>query len=252
MNFVLSIKDFYTVVLIDVICNTKICITLHSTERVMASQALFSHVVSSCLPEAVPTHLDRINEFGLGKVLIFSRRPRRFIPWSKKDLKFTGWSLSSLLQEADANEMKIATASSFLFDTSKTTNTVSVSVNLDTDPTLREALAKTDSKLLSGGTKQVDISADLGKMSHISTDLCYSVTTKKLHIKMDHPVIQEALTTGGTLFVISTIYEAERCSIKVSSGDSGTSSEGKGIGTVVISYTCTWSRLNMGGGHCPG
>ena len=192
----------------------------------MASQALFSHVVSSCLSEAVPTQLDRINEFSLGKVLIFSQRPRRFIPWSKKDLKFTGWSLSSLLQEADAKEMKIATASSFLFDTSKKTNTASVTIKLDADPTLREALVKTDSKLLTSETKQLDVSADFGKMTHISTDLIYSVATKKLHVKTDHPIIQEALATGGSLFVISTIYEAERCNVKVSSV--GSSSEGKG------------------------
>ena len=32
---------------------------------------------------------------------------------------------------------------------------------------------------------------------------------------MDHPVIREARKNGNTIFVIATLYEAERCNIQV-------------------------------------
>ena len=35
-------------------------------------------------------------------------------------------------------------------------------------------------------------------------------------VNMDHPVIREACKNGNTIFVISTLYQAERCNIAVS------------------------------------
>lgn len=200
---------------------------IFNTGAVMACQALFNRVVSSCLPEAVPIQLDQVDKFDIGKVLILSCKPRRFSPRYKKDLKLTGCSLSSLLKEPDAKEMNISTGCRFLFDESK--GCINLTVSLAKDPELQKMLGELVPTVSSEGTKQVTVHCDFCRVSHVSTDLLHSVTTKKIHVQMDHPVIQEAVANGRTLFVVTTIFNAEKCKIMLSTDSASTSSEGNGF-----------------------
>ncbi len=179
----------------------------------MASQTLFGRAVGYHLPTAIPTTLERIDEFCLGKVLLHHKRPHKFMPWRKHDLDFTGYSLSTLLSEDE--HLKFATASNFLFDVKKGVSTVDVQLGLDAE--LKEALVKFDMRFQSGDQKKLNITADFGRITHVTTDLFPVLSARKIKVNRDHPIVQEAMEKGGALFIISTVYEAERCCIQFNS-----------------------------------
>ena len=184
------------------------------------AQTLFNRTVGFHLPSAIPTHLERIDEFALGKVLIYTKKPKRFTPWRKHELSFTGWSISSLLSQPEDQKLKIATASSFLFDLGKGSSSATVQVNVDADLNLHDALVSLDAKLKVGEQKKLNITSDLGKVTHVSTDLLNSFVGGKLRVNTDHPIVREAMDKGGAMFVITSMYTAEHCNIQVSISDS--------------------------------
>jgi hypothetical protein len=219
----------------------------------MAAQTLFNRTVGFHLPSAIPTQLERIDEFGIGKVLIYSKKPKRFTPWRKHELSFTGWSISSLLStQAEDPPLKIATASSFMFDLGKGSSSATVQVNLDAELNLREALVNLDAKLNVDEQKKLSITADFGKVTHVSTDLLTSCSSKKLQVNTDHPIVQEAMEKGGAMFVITSMYTAERCNVQVNiSGNkdetlgAGVKPGGGGNETVKDSDTTTHGKLSI-------
>lgn len=179
----------------------------------MAAQTLFNRAVGYHLPTAIPTTLERIDEFSLGKVLLFHKRPHKFMPWRKHELDFTGYSLSSLL--AEGQNLQFSTASNFLFDVEKGVSTVDVQLGLDAE--LKEALVKFDMRFQTSDQKKLNITADFGRITHVSTDLFPMMSARKVKVNTEHPVVREAIEKGGALFIISTIYEAERCCIQFGS-----------------------------------
>ena len=196
------------------------------------AQALFNRTIGFHLPSAIPTQLERIDEFSIGKVLVYTKKPKRFTPWRKQELSFTGWSISSLLSAPEDQRLKIATASSFLFDLGKGSSSAAVHVNLDAELNLHEALVNLDANLKIDDQKKLMISADLGKVTHVATDLLTSCSASKLQVNMDHPIVQEAMNKGEAMFVITSMYTAERCNIQVTISDSETETVG---GKVVAS-----------------
>ena len=219
----------------------------------MAAQTLFNRTVGFHLPSAIPTQLERIDEFGIGKVLIYSKKPKRFTPWRKHELSFTGWSISSLLNtQAEDPPLKIATASSFMFDLGKGSSSATVQVNLDAELNLREALVNLNAKLNVDEQKKLNITADFGKVTHVSTDLLTSCSSKKLHVNTEHPIVQEAMEKGGAMFVITSMYTAERCNVQVNiSGcmdetlGAGVKPGGEGNEAVKDSDTTTHGKLSI-------
>ena len=182
----------------------------------MAAQTLFNRTVGFHLPYAIPVQLERIDEFSIGKVLIHTKKPKRFAPWRKHELSFTGWSISSLLSsQPEDSPLKIATASSFMFDLGKGSSSAAVNVNLDAELNLRDALVNLNAKLKVDEQKTLTITSDFGKVTHVSTDLLTSCSSKKLNVDMEHPIVQEAMEKGGAMFVITSMYTAERCNIQV-------------------------------------
>ena len=217
----------------------------------MAAQTLFGRTIGFHLPSAIPTQLERIDEFSIGKVLIYTKKPKRFTPWRKHELSFTGWSMSSLLSPSEDQQLKIATASSFMFDLAKGSSSATVQVNLDAELNLREALVSLDAKLKVDDSKKLSIAADLGKVTHVSTDLLSSCSSRKLRVNTDHPIVQEAIEKGGAMFVITSMYTSERCNIQVSISDNmdetvgtgTTSKKGGGDETVKDSHTTTHGKI---------
>lgn len=183
------------------------------------AQTLFNRTIGFHLPSAIPTQLERIDEFAIGKVLIYTKKPKRFTPWRKQELSFTGWSLSNLLSPPEDQRLKIATASSFLFDLGKGSSSATVQVNMDTELNLHEALVSLGAKLKVDEMKKLSITTDLGKVTHVSTDLLSSCSAKGLHVNTEHPIVQEAMEKGDAMFVITSMYMAERCNIQVSIAD---------------------------------
>ena len=189
----------------------------------MAEQTLFSRAVAQQLPEAIPTLLDRIHDFSIGKVLTYGKKPRKLMPWRKHSLNFTGWSLSSLL--AEGQDLRFVMATSHIIDAGKGIKDVDVQLCLDGE--LKEALIKLDSRLQSEKDKKMCVVADFGRITHVSTDLFPVLNSRTYKVNMDHPVVKEAVGNGSALFVITAIYEAEHCNMQLN-----TTATPSGSGTV--------------------
>ena len=177
---------------------------------IMAAQTLFNRIVTDYLPSAIPTNLERRDEYAIGKVLIYASKPRKLLPWRKHDLKFTGWTFSSLL--AAGQTVKFLTTISPLREARK--GAIHFDVRLDYE--LREALFQLDKKTETKDDKNVCVTADMGKISYLCTDLFAALTSRPCKVNMEHPVVKEAVEKGGALFVIGSVYEAERSVIYVS------------------------------------
>ena len=91
-------------------------------------QSLFSRAVGANLPSAIPATLERIDQFAIGKVLTYQKKPRKLLPWRRHELNFTGRSITDLLAEGQLQELKFATSSDFLFDAGKGTDKIGVEV----------------------------------------------------------------------------------------------------------------------------
>ena len=95
----------------------------------MALQSLYARAVGGNLPTAIPTTLERIDQFAIGKVLTYQKKPRKLLPWRRHELNFTGRSITDLLAEGQLQELNFATSSDFLFDAGKGTDKISVEVS---------------------------------------------------------------------------------------------------------------------------
>lgn len=180
-------------------------------------QVVFGKAVKSFLPSAIPTHLEKIDEYAVGKVLIYSKRPRRLIPMRKHELDFTGWSLQSLLAENEV--LTVTTARSYLFDTGKDVASKSFNIDIGGDLDLAKALTELvsgsgDVKFDAGEKATLKVTTDFGKITHISTDLVNSAISKEIHVQPNHPIVKKAVENGGVMFIISNIYEGERCNVQ--------------------------------------
>ncbi len=186
------------------------------------AQTLFSRVVSIKLPLAVPTQLSHIDDFEIGKVLILSKRPRRFRPQKNEDLQYTGVSISSLLEESCVKDFEIMSSASVEFITSKEDP-----LNLNFDLSSKSALTKALTKLQLNikEAKHATLTADFGQVKCLEANVLYSCSTKELRVKLEDPTIKKAMATSDSLFVITSIYRGERCHLKVSLG--GSQKEGK-------------------------
>lgn len=209
------------------------------------TQAVFGKAVKRILPSAIPTHLEKIDEYEVGKVLIYSKKPRKLIPMRKHELDFTGWHMRSLVAEGEEHP-SIVTARSFVFDTGVDTATHTTDVEVGGDVSIDVALAKLaslggDFDFKAGEDHSVQITNDFGKITHISTDLVSRSINTKVQLQVDHPIVKRAIENGGVMFVICNVYEGERCNVKVTvsknknesvkgdleEGSSGSSSSGE-------------------------
>ena len=190
-------------------------VKLHPMEfgenRDMSAQELFGRTVRQYLPSAIPSHLERIDEYSAGKVLVYRKQPKRLMPWRKNHLNFTGFDLSSLLAEGQA--LKVSTASDVVFDTGTGTRKSDADLNLDAQ--LKDALVGMGVTLKSSETKNLSLVTKLGKITHIKTDLFQRLQSKTYKLDLNHLVVKKALHEGGTLFVISTLYQADVVNIQI-------------------------------------
>ena len=99
----------------------------------MAMQSLFSRAVNANLPNAIPATLEHVNQFAIGKVLTYQKKPRKLLPWRRRELNFTGRSITDLLAEGQLQQLNFATSSDFLFDAGKGTDQITVEVALSSD-----------------------------------------------------------------------------------------------------------------------
>ncbi len=183
------------------------------------AQTLFSRIVSIKLPLAVPTQLSHIDDFGIGKVFVFSKKPPRFRPHAQ-DLKYTGLSLASLLEESSIKDFEMMSSASVEFITSKD-DPLNLNFDLNSKSPLTQALASLQFTVKD--EEHATLTADLGKVKCLEANMLYSCSTKNLRVKLDHPTIKEA--TSSSLFVITSIYRGDRCHLNVSLGGSQKESE---------------------------
>lgn len=88
------------------------------------------------------------------------------------------------------------------------------------DAEIKGALNLLSMKVKGKYNSQASIATDFGKVSYTTTDLLRVLSDKTYSLDTSNPIVREAIAKGSTLFVISTLYEAEHSSISVKLVDS--------------------------------
>lgn len=177
----------------------------------MYRETVFKKAVEDLLPTAIPVELDKLDEFSIGKVLVYAKKPRKLIPMRKQELEFTGWSIESLL--AEDQHLAITTVNNYLFDAGKSISSVNVKVDLDAD--LDFSFLGGSIEVKGGEDKVLEMMTDFGKVTHITSDLVTSVISNSILLQVDHPIVQKAMDHGGVMFLVHTIYESEHFNMSV-------------------------------------
>lgn len=93
-------------------------------------QSLFARAVGANLPSAIPSTLERIDQFAIGQVLTYQKTPRKLLPWRRRELHFTGRKITDVLAEGQLQQLNFATSSEFLFESGKGTDQITVEVKI--------------------------------------------------------------------------------------------------------------------------
>jgi len=188
-------------------------------DRNEGERAVFNRAVNFVLPSAIPTHLDRSQEYALGDVLVYEKKVRFLMPWRKHRLVFTGINLSELVDDIASRVTKTVTQ---VFDNASTSRTFGVEAKLDTE--IQYAVAHFGIGV--SASENATVSVDFGKVERHFSNLPsllnkdrFSVSTS---VSTVHPVIQEALRNNRTIFVISSLYVADKANVNVSFKNSST------------------------------
>ena len=175
----------------------------------MAMQRLFARVVDHFLPSAIPTTLERHEDFTLGAVLHYKTKPKPFMPWRKNELHFSDCTLNELLVEGQ--QLKFAAMRNFLFDAKS-----GINIPLDASPEFLRSLEQL--KVNTAGVKQFYVATDLGRVNHVVSDIFTLILAQKVRLNTSHPVVKVAMRKGSIVFVISTLYQTEHLRMKVIAG----------------------------------
>ena len=66
------------------------------------------------------------------------------------------------------------------------------------------------------GKKLINLTTNFGRLDHIRSDLFKVLSEKQHTLDLSHPVVTDTMQKGQALFVISSIYKAEKCEVSVS------------------------------------
>lgn len=177
----------------------------------MALQKVFVKTVHFYFPTVIPAHLECIDEFNVGKVLIFKNKPRLLMPWRAHHLQLTDYPITKLLATGDT--FAPVSTGSLVFTTGPATKTRDV--QFDVEMGLKEALLKLGITADAKEDKKITISTDFGKVTHVTSNMFDLLSTAKHKVNLNHPVVREAMNNGGTLFVISTLYTSEKLMLQI-------------------------------------
>ena len=175
-----------------------------------AESVIFNRAVNFMLPHAIPTQLDRCNEFALGGVLVFEKKLRLLMPWRKHRLVFTGVNINTLLKEPIDMESKVEVT----YD--KTSSSRTFGVNGKVDAEVQDAVAHFGVHV--AATEHANMSVDFGKVERHYTNLVELLggeAARQHQVSTNHPVIEDAIAHDRTLFVINSVYVAEKAEVNV-------------------------------------
>ena len=177
-----------------------------------AERIVFNRGVNFVLPSAIPTHLDRSDEYALGDVLVFEKKLRPFMPWRKHRLVFTGANISELLKD-QAEPLNIQESEESIFDDANTSRSFGVDARVDAEIQYAVAHFGVDVQ----ATENAGMSVDFGKVDRHFTNLSSILAQQsgKVFASPTHPVIQDALSKNSTLFVITSMYVAEKAIVNL-------------------------------------
>ena len=90
------------------------------------------------------------------------------------------------------------------------------------------------------GKKLINLTTKFGRLDHIRSDLFKVLSEKQHTLDLNHPVITDAVQKGQTLFIITSVYKAEKCEVTVSD----LAWNGKASNTIphACTYWCTHSN----------
>ena len=180
-----------------------------------STQSVFERAVRHHLPSAFVTLLERVDEFAVGKVLVLHKKPHVF---RHRELDFTSLPLSALISEAQSggNALNFQTESKKLFDYSSDASNRVIKLDLDLDAELKTAWGNIGGDVKGGGTKFVHLLVDFGSIHHIISDLYQTLSSQRWTVNTGHVVVKDALAKGKEMYVITSVYQADKAVVRVS------------------------------------
>ena len=190
-----------------------------------AENIIFSRGVNFILPNSIPTHFDRTEEYNLGDVLVYEKKLRPLMPWRKHRLVFTGVNISSLLTESIQPNNGVQE----VFSDSNTTRTFEKSAIVDAE--VIYAIAHLGIHIAE--SERATMSVNFGKIerhfSNLTDLLSRQAADKKFRVLTEHPVIKDAMAHNRTIFVINNVYVAEKADINLTFTSKGTGTDTKKV-----------------------
>ena len=187
------------------------------TNKSQGERVVFNRAVNFVLPSTIPTHLDRSEEYALGDVLVYEKKVRFLMPWRKHRLVFTGVNLSELLLDNPSLVPKVTKSETPIFDDANTSRTFGVDAKLDSE--IQYSVAHFGAGVFA--SENTTVSVDFGKVERYFSNLPSLLNQQRFSAKQVHPVIQEALRNNKTIFVITSLYVADKAIVYVGYKDSG-------------------------------
>ncbi len=182
----------------------------------MSHNSLFKSAVRDLLPNSIPVDLDRVDDFAIGRVLIYKKKPTKLFPMRKHKLELTEWTLDSL--QPDGGSVEISTTRKYLYNSGAGSSSVSINVNLEAslDISKISKWAGGSLNLQGSESKTLTMKTDFGKITHVTSDLTSTMIKKNVAVNVDHPLVKKAKERGNALFIVHTVYEAEHCNLSLS------------------------------------
>ena len=180
-----------------------------------STQSVFERAVRHHLPSAFVPLLERVDEFAVGKVLVLHKKPHF---WRHDALDFTSLDFQLLLTEVQSKgkAFGVQTERKKQFDQSVDSSNRMIKIDLGLDAELKTKLGDIGGDIGGGGAKSLQVSVNFGSITHIISDLPQTLMSHQWTIDNSHAVIKDALVKGKEMFVITSVYEAQKVIVKVS------------------------------------
>ena len=170
----------------------------------------FKLAAERVLPAAITAESDRSELYSIGNVVSHAAKPT-IVSWRKQNIQFSNTETGDAVSLTDILTPDCSTSLSQLSHQS------TLFANTGTRATTRE-FTTNDAE-----GRAVTVKADFGAIYQTTSNLLgiLDSTGGNLKVVSENSVIQKALENEGRLFVVSTLYEAEKVEISIREEVSG-------------------------------
>lgn len=163
----------------------------------------FKDAVTLVVPTAVAVDVSKLQDYEIGRVLVYQEKPKAYVPWRRTTVDFArdaeGKSVKifDVLSQEDrkyVNEERLRIIRRY--ETSQCGEEFEYQIDADDHSTVR-------------------LGVDLGKVVTASSNLYAQINSARPRADTGHPAVRAAMENGGMVMVVSTVYESDRACVEL-------------------------------------